>query len=72
MSRSESCELPQYRSRECETAARDVRRIITTNPGATSQDGMVQETFFKTLTFNILMDVRASLLQITDNGVAVG
>lgn len=33
---------------------------------------MVQETFFKTLTFNILMDVRASLLQITDNGVAVG
>ena len=50
----------------------DFKRVISECIDATSQDGMVRETFFKTLAFNIHKGIRASILQITGNGVVVG
>ena len=49
----------------------DFKRVINECIDATSQDGMVRETFFKTLAFNIHKGIRASILQITSNGVVV-
>ena len=50
----------------------DFKRLIGECIDATSNDGMVRETFFKVLAFNIHKGIRASILRITGNGVPVG
>lgn len=50
----------------------DFKRLMGECVDATSADGLVRETFFKVLAFNIHESIRASILRIADNGVAVG
>lgn len=50
----------------------DFKRLIGECIDATSTDGMVRETYFKVISFNIHKGIRASILKITGNGVTVG